>query len=163
MANEPMWKTFGHNERCSIRDCGLKPTKRVDLAVVGIRRYEAFGNPGEWKARVGSVEIAVCDRCATLLDGEMLPRENWNVPLLKKPPKLVKAKNLWDFIGRFVLKAVEGMKEAMVQDGSKGYGVLEDVAGRECEQPGECGKTKPYCLPCRARNTIDKGLSHEQG
>jgi hypothetical protein len=42
------------------------------------------------------------------------------------------------------------------QDNNKGeYGVLSDVASRECETPGLCALTQPPCLPCRARHMID--------
>lgn len=34
--------------------------------------------------------------------------------------------------------------------------VLSDLASRQCETDGKCGKTAVYCLPCRARNAIDQ-------
>lgn len=151
MADDPMWKMFGNNAVCSIRRCGNKPTKRVDLAVVGTRKYEAFGKPGPWREGVGGLNIAVCDDCAEAMHGNDAT----------KPGSLhVHHEGLFDHLKVFVILSLEWMKEAMVHDGSKGYGVLEDIAGRECEQQGECGKTKPYCLPCRARSAIDKGVLH---
>lgn len=50
-----------------------------------------------------------------------------------------------------------------VPDGTVRYRVLSDLASRECEQPGGCGDTKPFCLPCRARHAIDRVVAHEQG
>jgi hypothetical protein len=35
------------------------------------------------------------------------------------------------------------------------YAVISDLASRECETPDECGKTLPYCLPCRARSIVE--------
>lgn len=39
-------------------------------------------------------------------------------------------------------------------------GIVEDVASRECELPGECAVTKAACLPCRARHDIDEEKEH---
>ena len=152
MANEPMWKSFGHNDVCSIRRCGNRPTKRVDLAVVGTRKYEAFGEPGPWKEAVGGLNIAVCDECFEAMHGH----DATKIGSLHCHSH----EGLFAYLKVFVLLSLEWMKEAMVQDGSKGYGVLEDMAGRGCETPGECMETRPPCLPCRARNAIDNGLNH---
>jgi len=67
MANKPMWKTFGHNDVCSIRRCGAKPTKRLDLAVIGTRKFGSFGREKPWKEAVGTVPIVVCERCFKMI------------------------------------------------------------------------------------------------
>lgn len=33
--------------------------------------------------------------------------------------------------------------------------LVSDLGSRECEAPGECGKTEPACLPCRARELLN--------
>lgn len=35
------------------------------------------------------------------------------------------------------------------------FGVLQDLASTECQTPGVCGLTGPWCLSCRARRAVD--------
>jgi len=109
--SEPMWKTFGHNDVCSIRRCGAKPTKRVDLAVIGTRRYGAFGERKDWEARSGTVNIAVCDDCCKLLNGETVD-EFRCVPMLVKPmtadvEENLRARDFVTFLKKYVRELVK--------------------------------------------------------
>lgn len=59
--------------------------------------------------------------------------------------------NLEDLLRRAV---AHGRAKALRTD-PVWWGVLADLASRQCEQPGQCTETLPPCLPCRARWTVD--------
>jgi hypothetical protein len=141
-----MWKTFGRSRTCSIMDCGAKSTKRLDLGIVGTQKFGAFGKEEPWKEAIGVVHIAVCDRCYKEIH--------------EKDPdaifRLRPTKSFVEHLTGFVMKSWAAMKDELLDEDSFIYGVVSDLAGRNCEQPGECGKTMAYCLPCRARHAIDE-------
>lgn len=47
---------------CSLRGCGSKPTERLDLSSVGLRRFKKKGF-GEWEPNLHKVELVLCSSC----------------------------------------------------------------------------------------------------